>query len=306
MRYFIQLARIAYWIMVVLTKLGIPENRLRSWIERLMRFLMRRGLIQQRVLKPISIDGYTVYWQPCWLILDWIVGRYEPNTTRIIRSLLQPSMRAIDIGAHIGYYTLLMAQAVGPKGHVYAFEPDQSVLRLLRKNVEVNEYETIVTIMPKAVSSHSGKAKFHKSSLYAEVFNSTKAVSVDTISLDGFFSAEGYPRIDIIKMDIEGAEEAALEGMNGLSKRNPQLKLIVEFNPSRMRRTGAKRKEFFDKLQKLGFNRFYMIDDLQRDKGLVELSIPNDIEHLVQELREVHVNLLCKKSARGQCHWCVA
>lgn len=294
MRYSIRLARFVYkTVAAIAIRFGVQESKLRTWLEKLMRFLMKPAFMGSALVKPISVDGFTVYWKPCLLILDWAAGKYERGTTRLITNLLQPGMAMVDIGAHIGYYTLLGARAVYPKGHIYALEPDPSLLQLLRKNVKVNGYEQLVTIVPKACTSSSGKASFYEGSLYTDINGA--GLSVDTISLDEFFSAGGWPRIDLVKMDIEGAEKEALDGMRELSKRNPWLKLIVEFNPVMMDHASVEPKEFFGMLQTLGFRSFSVIHDLPRE-GVTELSIPDGISPLVHEIARIQpVNLLCER-----------
>jgi hypothetical protein len=113
---------------------------------------------------------------------------------------------------------------------------------------------------------------------------------VETITLDDFFAGEGWPPVHLIKMDIEGAEKLALEGMMELSARNPDLKLILEFSPGTQRAASVTPEELFDTLATLGFRKFFAIKG-----GLQPLAIPEDIPRLVRLAGDGYVNLLCEK-----------
>ncbi len=113
---------------------------------------------------------------------------------------------------------------------------------------------------------------------------------METTTLDGFFAAEGWPPVHLIKMDIEGAEKLALEGMRKLVARAPNLKLIMEFAPVVQRAAGVSSEELFDTLSSLGFQKFSVIRH-----SLEGLSMPDDITRLVRMLGDSHINLLCEK-----------
>ena len=85
---------------------------------------------------------------------------YEPSETKTIKTHVKKGDVVLDIGANIGYYTLIFAELVGEKGKVYAFEPDPTNFDLLRKNVEINGYRNI-TLIQKAVSNKNGKISFY-------------------------------------------------------------------------------------------------------------------------------------------------
>ena len=83
---------------------------------------------------------------------------YEPDQTEIVKKYVHEGDIVIDVGAHVGYYTLLMAQLVGKNGKVYSFEPDPVNFQLLKKSVEINEFENVILIQ-KAVSDTNEKVK---------------------------------------------------------------------------------------------------------------------------------------------------
>lgn len=139
----------------------------------------------------------------------------------------------LDIGAHIDYYALIAAKLVGKKGRVYAFEPDPFNFSLLKKNVKKNKYSNVV-LVDAAVSDKQGKIKLFLSAENKgdhRVYDSSdnrKFHIVNAINLDNYFK-KYTGRIDVIKMDIQGGEEKALEGMKGVIQKNPTVTLITEF-----------------------------------------------------------------------------
>jgi len=143
----------------------------------------------------------------CWL------GTYEQDHVSALEKIIRPGMVAYDVGANAGYYTLALSRLVGKAGRVYSFEPDARNAHLLRRHVELNQLQNVVFVQA-AVSEGIGLVPFTG----WELVDSSSYI-VPSISLDSFI-AEGNPIPDFIKMDIEGAEAAALRGAtNLLSKR---------------------------------------------------------------------------------------
>lgn len=183
-----------------------------------------------------------------------IAGTWDPHTTRLLPSWISPGDTVLDIGAHIGYYTLLFAKLVGERGKVYAFEPEPSNFKLLQKNVEANSYENVV-LEPKAVSSQKGKLPLYVDNIGSgghslEDFSEGRSsLEVEVLRLDE------YPltRVDFIKMDIEGHESKALDGMSNLLRTNPQVKILTEVLPSAIEQSGSCVESYLRQLRNLGF-----------------------------------------------------
>jgi FkbM family methyltransferase len=172
--------------------------------------------------------------------VDWnrfrsfVYGTWEPEVLRVVTNTVKPGMTVIDIGAHIGYYTLLFAKCVGPNGRVVAFEPLPANFELLERNIQLNELICVKTF-PQAVFSrneeliltvpddlpHSGDASIYQSS-------GTKQFRVPAIALDTFCESAGL-RPDILKMDVEGAEHDVLMGARGTINRFSP-KLLIELH----------------------------------------------------------------------------
>jgi FkbM family methyltransferase len=195
------------------------------------------------------------------------------GSTQVFRQHVSPGMTVVDIGAHIGYYTLQSSRLVGENGHVYAFEPDPANFSLLTKNVEVNQSHN-VTCVHQAVSDKSGEAELFISrfsvshSLSSDVAESIKKTAIQTTSLDDFFERAGWPKVDFVKMNIEGWEYYALLGMTKLVSLSPDLKMMLEYHPNHLIAAGVTGEAFFRKLSEMGF----IVRLIDEQKGLRPLS----------------------------------
>lgn len=225
-------------------------------------------------------------------------GEYEPRTTRHLLDLLQAGMTVVDVGAHVGYYSLLAGRMVGPSGKVFAFEPDPLTFSFLKRNVEVNGLTTIVHCENVAVAEQPGEATLFigRRDRVANSLIPDGAVNQDTVkcavvTLDDFFEGKGWPVVDIVKIDVEGAELSVLRGMTGLSRRNPLLKLIIEFFPANLTKAGVQPTLFFDALQENGFSQLFVISET-----LEQFSIPEDLPALLRKAGPAFLNLLCAKA----------
>lgn len=191
-------------------------------------------------------------------------GVYEPGTTWLLKRLIKPGMVVVDIGAHIGYFTLLAARLVGSGGRVFALEPDPRNYVLLTQNISRNGGIN-VTPVPKAVSNRCGETSFFMAddSCLSSLWNrpqSRRQVEVDTTTLDGFIKDSGVAQIDLVRMDTEGAEMAILQGMTGIIASTPALRMITEFNPKMLIRAGVRPEDYLDRAKSHGFH-IYFIDE---------------------------------------------
>ena len=193
----------------------------------------------------------------------YFTGVWEKEVTSLLRAITKEGTVFIDIGANIGYFTLLEARLVGKTGKVFAFEPDIDNYALLARNVALNMYANIV-LVNKAVThevntanlfldpENSGNHKLWASS------KEQKQVSINTTSLDSFCESYNGCNPSIVKMDIQGAEMAALRGMDKLIRTNLDLKIIIEFWPAGIRGYGDSPEEMLDKLLRYGFNIYHI------------------------------------------------
>ena len=224
------------------------------------------------------------------------LGAYEPATTRLIQNLVKPGMVFVDVGAHLGYYSLLAARQVGQDGRVYAFEPEPVNYSLLIKNIELNGYRNIIAD-PRALSNTTGSSNLFVSaldsgrhSIYHHGLPETGSVAVDTITLDAFLETQGWPRVDLVKMDVEGSERDVLEGMSQLLERSKGVKLIMEFNPALLRNAGADPIRFLE--APAGYRlKVHLIKQAPEPTPLETADIPALVDKLTKA--QDSVNLFC-------------
>ncbi len=220
-------------------------------------------------------------------------GFYEKYETKLFKKVLKRGMTVLDIGANIGYYTLIAARKVGINGKVFAFEPEPSNYDLLCKNIEANKFQNVV-IIPKAVSNKVKTIKLYLSPenraehSFCKYLNN-KFVNVKTIVLDNFLKNK---KIDFVKVDIEGAEAEALQGMQNVIKSNKKLILITEFWPAGIEMRGFSPKGYLEKLFELGFKLY----NINETKQKLE---PVNIDQIMRNYKNKNqcwwTNILCIK-----------
>jgi FkbM family methyltransferase len=189
-------------------------------------------------------------------------GGLEPGTRRVLQALLQPGMGAADVGANVGLLTMASAMSVGPSGKVYAFEPEAGPRRQLEKTLHLHGLSW-VELFDCALGGASETRTFHispiigHSSLYAlpdEEERQARTVDVQVRRLDDVV-APGQ-RLDVVKIDVEGAELDVLAGMPRLLAENKDLAIVAEFGPSHLARLGVDPKAWFAAFRVQGFTPF--------------------------------------------------
>jgi FkbM family methyltransferase len=142
----------------------------------------------------------------CWL------GSYECEKQNLIANTVAPGTVFLDVGANVGFYTLLASSLVQDSGKVFAFEPVPRNVRYLEKHLTMNAVQN-VTLFKAAVSDHPGKATFQEGPSNSEgKLSEDGELVVDLVSLDDLFLKGLIPLPDYIKIDVEGAEFSVLRG----------------------------------------------------------------------------------------------
>jgi FkbM family methyltransferase len=166
-------------------------------------------------------------------------GLYDQAETRLVRKLLKPGDGFFDVGANVGYYSLVASQIIGNSGRVHAFEPIAENVAAFKETITVNSIANII-VNQVAVGAADGSLTLYvgdgraKSSGWAsQVLSESrpKALVVDMISLDGYIQREAIDHIRLVKLDIEGAERDALLGMQALLSQPDAPDLLCEINP---------------------------------------------------------------------------
>jgi FkbM family methyltransferase len=180
---------------------------------------------------------------------DYWLGTYETDLQAAIADLIQPDRAttpeiAYDIGANIGFVTLLLAQRIEESGQIFAFEALPDNLERLRTHVEINGLASRVHLIPKAVAAASKPVRFlvGPSGAMGKTEESAgradghqESLKVSGISLDDFVYRDGNPPPQVIKMDIEGGEVLALKGMQRLLAEAHPLILLELHGPEAAR-----------------------------------------------------------------------
>ncbi len=203
-------------------------------------------------------------------------GEIEALMARLFANVIHPGMVVLDIGAFVGWYTLLAARRVGAHGRVYAFEPDPRNYELLSENLRLNRLGARVICLPKAVSDEAGMQPFFlhggdqsRSSLIAT--GGGHATMVETIVADDFLD-RGL-KVDVVKIDIEGGEIQALRGLSQtLAHSGSRVKLFVECNPTSLQFAGESPQSLLAALRRLDFA-IFMIDEANRGLKPVDSRI---------------------------------
>jgi FkbM family methyltransferase len=200
------------------------------------------GLVEVRVAGG-DLRGYTIQLD-MQIDKDYWLGTYEPELQAALHELIPAGAVIFDVGANIGYVSLLLAKAAGEAGRVFAFEALPSNVAQLRRNVALNSMEGRVTVVDRAVTQTSGPVRFlvHTSGGMGKAAGSAgrddryqSEVTVPGTSLDEFVYGEGNPPPQVVKMDIEGGEVLALPGMRRLLAEARPLMLMELHGPESSR-----------------------------------------------------------------------
>ncbi len=200
------------------------------------------GLVQVKVAAG-DLAGFTILLD-MQVDKDYWLGTYEPELQAALHDLIPAGAVIFDVGANIGYVSLLLAKAAGVSGRVFAFEALPSNLEQLRRNLALNGMEQRVTVVPAAVTRASGPVRFlvHASGGMGKAAGSAgredgyqSEVTVPGLSLDEFVYGQAHPLPQVVKMDIEGGEVLALPGMRRLLHEAPPLMLMELHGPDSCR-----------------------------------------------------------------------
>jgi FkbM family methyltransferase len=252
--------------------------------------------LRRRLSKTFAlVDGHKMFLGEEDALHLSIFGVYEPLETGIVKKEVKKGDVALDIGANIGYYTLIMARIVGDGGKVFAFEPDPSNFALLKKNVEANGYKNVVLVQ-KAVSDKTGQVRLYLSPTKAvdhRIFDSgdgRQSIAIEAVRLDDYF-ANFAGEIAFIKMDVQGAECGVVQGMLNLLQKNHNVKITMEFSPTLLQQYGIAPADCLNLLTGLGFELFEIAE---REKKIRPVDIPWLLK-LYPEGKRGRTNLFCRR-----------
>lgn len=196
---------------------------------------------------------------------------FEQETVHLLLKLIKPGMVFLDIGAHIGQYTAIASRAIGDRGQVHSFEPDPDTYSMLCENVSLNGLRN-VRLNRVALSDTAGDRVLHlggttnigSASLapLAGADSAGRVSRVDCDTLDGYLDRHHIECVDIIKIDVEGAEVNLLRAASGMFSRNRPA-IVIEFNDKALRQFGASESELAAMLRDLSYRLFFLEDPLR-------------------------------------------
>ena len=196
-------------------------------------------------------------------------GVWEPYETELMKQSIKPHMIFVDIGANMGYYTLLAARLMNGTGKVVAIEPISGNLRLLSLSVQANAYTNVIAVQ-EAVSNRAARTKlffdqknctivsFSEDNLWAK---GGGFVYVNTMTLDSLLSDLEIEKVDVMKIDVEGAEGLVFEGGRKIFRY--VNKIFMEFKPQALRNLGTDPEKLTKQLIHGGFE-ISLIDEKNR------------------------------------------
>lgn len=231
-----------------------------------------KSLLRRRVGRlsrvPVGYDGdrcliYADLGTPLGLQL-YRYGHHDPDV-ELVGRMLSPGDVFVDGGANVGLFTLVAAARVGRTGKVLAFEPGRIVRMRLLENALLNSFEQVV-VMPFALSSHSGEASFRAFDLAGAGLShlapaADEAGEVETVALttlDAAITPADRRRLRLIKLDLEGAEHAALVGASSIL-REVQPDILLEVEPAHLARMGSTADDIATLLRQHGYAFYRMV-----------------------------------------------
>ena len=186
----------------------------------------------------------------------YLKGIWERDMTKVVENKIKDGWHILDVGADIGYYSLLFALKCGSDGAVAAFEPDPEAWPYLNKNINMFKYSNIYPFNL-ALSNHSGKGMM-KSGGRGQLYPDKKGYNNQTstvkmVKFDTFWPKLSWEKIDLIKIDVEGAELTVLEGMEKIIKKyHPHL--LIEIHPRQLKEIfNSSANEVYNFLTKLSY-----------------------------------------------------
>jgi FkbM family methyltransferase len=234
-------------------------------------------------------------------------GIYGILDTKAVESIIQPGDYTVDVGASIGYFTLIFARSVGKDGLVVAFEPKKDRFQLLTKNVDVNHYENI-KLENKAILTKDTESKFFsrddgfaglrfianpdKPVNYLDTYKHSTPIEVSSVDLDEYLKKLNIiEKISFIKIDVDGPELFVLQSSQLLLK-NKNLKILIEWDKASAKWSGCDPSAILDILIDNNFKIFY---PNYKENKFFQISKDELLEK--PDILDETINLLCVKDS---------
>jgi FkbM family methyltransferase len=192
-------------------------------------------------------------------------GRYEPQETQLAVRLLAPGMTVADVGANWGYFTLVCAHRVGAAGRVIALEPHPRLAAMLAENVASNALSQVEVhrVAAGAASASKGFVAFDEQGGNWGVSRAAQGAEVadfeaPAVALDTLLDDRRVDRVDLVKIDIEGAEAEAIRGMAAGLERHRYRHVLIECHPVELARLGVSVEQCLEPLRRAGYRGWHV------------------------------------------------
>lgn len=273
---------------------------------------VRRTFRLRPVVEAVACPGVTlsVHRSSSDVVTQSLVqhGTWEPVETELMQRLLKPGMTMVDVGANLGYMTVVGSRQVGPTGRVIAFEPEPRNFALLKRNVRRNRCDNVeihpqatgaktdeTLIMFLATENFGDHRTFPDPDEPGRLRHTVRSTTVDSVVAER--------PVDFVKMDIQGGEGHALTGMQETVRRNADLTILLEFWPYGLRRAGTAPKDLLDRLIDAGFAFRSLATTFDGPPREAQLSVPIDPEEILAQLAgdpfDRYLNLLAVRGSRA-------
>jgi FkbM family methyltransferase len=199
---------------------------------------------------------------------------YELNNINFINNYVQNKAVIIDVGAHIGLLSVILAKRAGNGGKVYSFEPTPSTFQILKETIKINHLDAVIVPVNAAVSNTEGKATFYVTNFVAHNSNSLsnnlrnygneRGIEVDVTSIDSFTHQNKTGKIDVIKIDVEGAEYSTLKGASRVIDESRPF-IILALHPDSIVNFGDTLSDIWDYVKSKNYHVFHLSKEI--DKG---------------------------------------
>ena len=219
-------------------------------------------------------------------------GRYEPQETALVSAILEPGMKFVDVGANWGYFTLVASHLVGARGRVLALEPDLRLFEMLNENIERNRLPNVAALQVAATAQRemvhlepfdAEAGNFGLSRLRVEAQNMSNTIDVQGESLAVLLIQQGFERVGLLKMDIEGAESIAMRGLEPALAVGRIDRILLELHPDLMREFGGTVDDLVSLLTKAGY-RGWCVDHSPEASRRAAYARAVDVESLLQPI----------------------
>lgn len=212
--------------------------------------VLNKKITQRVVTNHAKVDGHEMILDDKDSLRLSLNGIYEIDQTNLIKKLVKEGDCVMDIGANIGYYALILARSVGPKGKVFCFEPDKTNFSILSQNIKNNNYSDRVVLYNDAVSDSNENIKLYISEtnrgdhrIYASDEN-RNFIEITAVVPDNEVKIQNE-KISLIKIDIQGSEMIALGGFKNIVIKNKPI-VISEYWPKGIMMSGKNPDDYLN------------------------------------------------------------